>query len=86
MWSDRCLSSDRLRLSHSSRPTQMLSEIRRLGRQRNYVYSPAWAQRYGVGGDTGASDYTIHPSSRALSLASFNALAMNSARVIGPFC
>jgi hypothetical protein len=30
--------------------------------------------------------YTIHPNSRALSLASFKALAMNSARVIGPFC
>ena len=29
--------------------------------------------------------YTIHPNSRALSLASFQARARNCARVIGPF-
>jgi hypothetical protein len=30
--------------------------------------------------------YTIHPNSRVFSLESRNALARNSARVIGPFC
>ena len=33
----------------------------------------------------GTAGYLIHPSSRALSLASFQARARNCARVIGPF-